>query len=198
MTTATAINFTTARKAMIDSQLRTSGVNDLFVLQRMMDVPREDYVPAASRDVAYMDRSVPLGDGAKLPSPVFHGMMLAEARPTLADEVLVVDSGAGYVPALFAPLVASVTTITPEQATKALRKGKGATLLLVDGAVEALPASLIKVLADDARVVTGVCDNGVTRLSVGRKTGKEVALLSVIEIGIPKLTAFDQPQGFTF
>lgn len=198
MTTATAINFAAARKAMIDSQLRTSGVNDLFVLQRMMDVPREDFLPAASRDVAYMDRSVPLANGAKLPPPLFHGMMLAEAKPTLADKVLVVDSGAGYVPALFAPLVASVTTVAPDQATKALRKGKGASLLLIDGAVEALPASLIKVLADDARVVTGLFDEGVTRMAVGRKTGKDVAFLSVLEIGIPKLAAFDRPQGFTF
>ena len=200
MTIATTqtTDFKAARKAMIDSQLRTSGVNDPWVLQRMMDIPRENYVPAGARDVAYMDRAVPLDNGAKLPSPVFHAMMLAEARPTLADNVLLVDCGAGYAEQLFAPLVGTITVISPEQAAGPSRKGKGATLLLIEGAVEAVPPSLIKRLADNARVVTGVFDRGVTRLAVGQKTGNEIALLPVAEVGMPKLTAFDTPAEFSF
>ena len=48
-----------ARKAMVDSQLRTSGVNEEFVLSRMLAVPREDYLPEDTQQLAYIDRSIP-------------------------------------------------------------------------------------------------------------------------------------------
>jgi protein-L-isoaspartate(D-aspartate) O-methyltransferase len=54
------------RKAMIESQLRVSGVNDPAVLAAFAAVPREDFVPAERRALAYMDRAVPLGDGTVL------------------------------------------------------------------------------------------------------------------------------------
>ncbi|MCC7483291.1 MAG: protein-L-isoaspartate O-methyltransferase, partial [Hyphomicrobiales bacterium] len=86
----------TARKAMIDCQLRVSGVNEEFVLDAMMRVAREDFVPAQVRALAYIDRAVPLGEGRFLAAPLFHGRMLSEARPTQADSVLVIDGGSGY------------------------------------------------------------------------------------------------------
>ena len=52
---------TAARKAMIDSQLRTSGVNADFVLSRMGAVARENFVPASARGFAYIDRAIALG-----------------------------------------------------------------------------------------------------------------------------------------
>jgi protein-L-isoaspartate(D-aspartate) O-methyltransferase len=85
-----------ARKAMIDSQLRTSGVNAEFVLRRMMAVAREDHVPAQLRSLAYIDRMLDLGEGRKLAAPVVQGMMLQEAAPTAADRVLLVDGGSGF------------------------------------------------------------------------------------------------------
>ena len=54
----TKIDMTAARKAMIDSQLRTSGVNEPFVLARMAAVAREDFVPEGAKPIAYMDRAV--------------------------------------------------------------------------------------------------------------------------------------------
>src|SRR3546814_16821837 len=76
---------------MIDSQLRTSGVNEEFVLARMAAVPREDFVPAEARSVAYIDRAIALGEGRFLAAPLFHGRMLALARPTTDDKALIVD-----------------------------------------------------------------------------------------------------------
>ena len=78
-----------ARKAMIDSQLRTSGINAPAVLARMGEVPREDFVPAGARGVAYMDRAIALGGGRHLAPPLVQGMMLQEARPTSADKALI-------------------------------------------------------------------------------------------------------------
>ncbi|MCL4674378.1 MAG: protein-L-isoaspartate O-methyltransferase [Sphingomonadaceae bacterium] len=183
---------------MIDSQLRTSGVNEHFVLERMAAVAREDFVPAASRAVAYIDRAIPLDNGRRLAAPLFYGMVLAEAKPAATDRVLVVDSGAGYLPELLRPLVASVEVIAPEEAVAANRKKGDFTLLVIDGAVEALPAPLIKRLEAGARVVTGLVANGVTRLAIGRRSGDDVALLPLAEIGIPRLGEFDQPKGWSF
>lgn len=187
-----------ARRAMIDSQLRTSGVNEPFVLARMAAVPREDFVPAASRETAYIDRAIPLENGRRLAAPLFYGMMLAEAQPQLADTALVVDSGSGYLPELLRPLVASVDVITPEEALTTSRKRTAYSLLLVDGAVEELPDSLTKRIADGGRVLTGLASKGVTRLAVGRKTAGGVALLPLAELGIPRLSEFDRAAGWSF
>ncbi len=198
MTTSTKIrpDYAAARKAMIDSQLRTSGVNEPFVLERMGTVAREDFVPEASRGTAYMDRAIRLGDGGSLPAPLFHGAMLAEARPQSDDSVLVIDGGSGYLPALVEPLVSSVKTISAADALKA-KKGDY-SLVLVDGAIEHVPANLAKLVAENGRIVTGLVERGVTRLATGRKSGKALALLPLAEMGVPRLGAFDKPESWSF
>lgn len=189
--------FARARRAMIESQLRTSGVNAEFVLKRMSVVPREKHVPEGRQSAAYMDRAIRLENGA-LAAPLFHGMMLQEAEPEGSEQVLIVDNGSGYLPELVGPLVAEMTVISPEEALKAGRKGKGANLLLIDGAVEDVPAKLASRLSEGARIVTGLTTNGVTRLAVGRKSDSGVSLLPVHDIGIPQIAAFDKPKGWSF
>ncbi len=188
----------TARRAMIDSQLRTSGVNEPFALARMNAVAREDFVPESAREIAYIDRSIPLANGRRMAAPLFYGMMLAEAQPQITDQALVVDSGSGYLPELLRPLVGLLEVITPEQALVKNRKGGCFTLLLVDGAVEELPDSLSGRLGDGARVLTGLVASGVTRLALGRKTAGGVALLPLAEMGIPRLSEFDKAKGWSF
>lgn len=186
-----------ARRAMIDSQLRTSGVNTPLVLKRMGEVAREDHVGEKSRGVAYIDRALPLDGGGWIAAPLFYGMLLDEAAPRGGEHALVVDAGSGYLAALVHPLVAQMTVISPEDAVSGT-KGKGADLLLIDGAVEHVPAKLANRLAEGARVVTGMIENGVTRLAIGRRTDSGVALLPVRDIGIPRLSAFDKPKAWTF
>ena len=72
------------------------------------------------------------------------------------------------------------------------------TLVLVDGAIEHVPASLAKLVGEGGRIVTGMVDRGVTRLATGRKSGKALALLPLAEMGIPRLGAFDRPQNWSF
>ena len=195
-TTQTRPDYAAARKAMIDSQLRTSGVNEPFVLERMGAVAREDFVPEASKGTAYMDRAIRLGDGGSLPAPLFHGAMLAEARPTSDDKVLVVDGGSGYLTALVEPLVASVKTISPSEALDATKGDY--SLVLVDGAIEHVPANMAKLVAEGGRIVTGLVERGVTRLATGRKSGKALALLPLAEMGVPRMGAFDKPESWSF
>ena len=75
-----ATDFAAARRAMVDSQLRVSGVNEEWVLSVMGTTAREQFVPAAARGHAYIDRAIPLGDGHALPAPLVQGRMLAEAE----------------------------------------------------------------------------------------------------------------------
>ena len=196
-TLASSPDFTAARRAMIDSQLRTSGVNEPFVLERMGAVAREDFVPEAMRAAAYTDRAIRLGEGKALPAPLFHGMMLAEAQPTMDDEVLVIEGGSGYLAALVEPLVGSLRSLSPEEALGGRKKGTY-TLVLVDGAVEHLPASIAKLVAEGGRIVTGLVERGVTRLATGRKAAGSLALLPLAEIGVPRLHQFDRPASWSF
>ena len=183
---------------MIDSQLRTSGVNAEWVLRRMGAVAREHFVPEGARGFAYIDRAIALGGGRHLAAPVVQGMSLQEARPTTADKALLVDGGSGYLAELLRPLVGSLEVVSPEEATAKSRKGGDFTLLVIDGAVEQLPEALVRRLADDARVVTGLVRNGLTRLAIGRKAAGEVSLLPLAEIGMPVLPEFAAPKGWSF
>jgi protein-L-isoaspartate(D-aspartate) O-methyltransferase len=187
----------TARRAMIDSQLRTSGVNEEYVLARMLAVPREDFLPAEKAAVAYIDRAVTLGGAGHMAAPLFYGKLLLEAVPMPADRVLVVNGGTGYLAALLRPLVAEVTEVTAAEAL-ALTGAAAHTLIVIDGAIEQLPESLAAQLAEDGRIVTGLVLRQVTRLAAGRKVAGQVNLLPVEDLGIPVLHAFDAPKGWSF
>ena len=183
---------------MLDSQLRTSGINAGYVLERMGAVPREDFVPASARGVAYVDRAIALGSGRYLAAPLVQATMLQEARPTRTDKALLVDGGSGYMAELLRPLVGSLEVVSPTEAVASTRKRGEFTLLMIDGAVEQLPDSLVQRLTDGGRVVCGALDNGLTRLATGRKAAGEVALLPLAEIGIPTLPEFARKKEWSF
>lgn len=194
----TANTQATARRAMIDSQLRVSGVNEEWVLAAMARVPREDFVPESARGHAYIDRAIPLDGAHALPAPLVAGMMLVEAAPQADDRVLLVSCGSGYLGELLRPQVAVLDTVSAADAA-AQAKGMGQySLILVDGAIEHLPAGLAGELAEGGRIITGLVERGVTRLAAGRKQGGEVALLPLAEIGIPVLREFAAPKRWSF
>lgn len=192
-----ATDFAAARRAMVDSQLRVSGVNEEWVLSVMGTTAREQFLPAAARGHAYIDRAIPLGDGHALPAPLVQGRMLAEAAPTAQDDVLIVSCGSDYLAELVRPLARSVTVVSAADAAAGAVSGEY-SLLLVDGAAEQLPAALTDTLVDAGRVVTGLVERGVTRLAAGRKLAGSVALLPLAEIGIPVLAEFAAPKRWSF
>ena len=186
-----------ARRAMIDSQLRPSGVNEPWVLAAMASLPREDYVPEAARPSAYIDRAVPLGNGRFLAPPLAHGRMLSEAAPTAADRALLVSSGSDYLAALLRPLVGSLTLVDAASIAGGVAGGPY-SLILIDGAIEVLPDALADALGEGGRIVSGLVERGVTRLAVGRKAGGSVALIGIADIGIPALAEFAAPRRWSF
>ena len=194
----TQFEMSSARKAMIDSQLRTSGVNEDFVLARMGSVAREDFVPEAAKSIAYMDRAIPLGEGRFLASPLVHGKMLSEAMPNGDDRALVIENGSNYLAELLRPLVGSLEKASADEAVAKSSKRKTYSLIIVDGAAEELPETLTKQLEEDGRIVTGIVTRGVTRLAVGRKVGGAVSLQTLAEIGIPVLHQFAKKKEWSF
>jgi protein-L-isoaspartate(D-aspartate) O-methyltransferase len=193
----TTDNSRRARRAMIDSQLRTSGVNEEYVLARMLTVPREDFLPEDKAPLAYIDRAIALPDGAHLAAPLFYGKLLMEAAPTPQDRVLVVNGGTGYLAALLRPLVTELTEVAAAEAGGMAATGT-CSLILIDGAIEHLPAALADQLAEDGRIATGLVLRQVTRLASGRKVAGRINLQPVEDIGIPVLHAFDAPKTWTF
>lgn len=186
-----------ARRAMIDSQLRTSGVNEEYALARMLAVPREDFLPADKAAQAYIDRAVSLGEQGHLAAPLFYGKLLLEAAPAPTDRVLVVSGGTGYLAALIAPLVGTVTQVSAAEAADLTGAGEY-DLVVIDGAIEQLPEGLAAALADNGRIVTGLVLRQVTRLASGRKIAGQVNLQPVEDLGIPVLAAFAEPKRWTF
>lgn len=188
-----------ARRAMIDSQLRVSGVNDPAVLAAMGALPREDYVPPALKANAYVDRALPLGGGAALAAPLVHGRMLAEAALQPGEKVLVI-SDSGYLAALVTAMGGEVTLVSPSIAAS---KNDGTySLVLIDGAAQVLPATVAAMLSANGRLITGMVTRGITRLAAGRKAGGEagegVALMNLAEIGMPVLPAFTAAKSWSF
>jgi protein-L-isoaspartate(D-aspartate) O-methyltransferase len=186
-----------ARRAMIDSQLRTSGVNEEYALVRMLAVPREDFLPAEKASLAYIDRAVSLGAAGHLAAPLFYGKLLLEAVPARDDRVLVVEGGTGYLAELLRPLVAEVATASAADAAAGKASGEY-SLIVVDGAIEQLPEALAACLEENGRIVSGLVLRQVTRLAAGRKVAGKVVLQPVEDLGIPVLHAFDVPKGWSF
>lgn len=192
-----APDFTAARRHMIESQLRTSGINDAWVLDRMAAVPREDYVPEAARASAYVDRTVPLGAGAFLAPPLAQGQILTHAKPRADERTLLIGPATAYLAALIRPLVGELREATPDDVLSGDVDG-AFDLVIVDGAVEHVPAQLAATLAPSGRLVTGVVSRGVPRLAIGRHSGADVSLMTLVESQLPRLPAFDRPQSWTF
>ncbi len=199
---------------MVESQLRTSDVDDQRVIAAMAKVPREDYVPAARRAMAYIDRPIPLDGGRSLNPPLVTGRLLKEAQIAPGDKVLLIGAATGYAAALLVELGASVTAVEEEGGPDTIA-ASGATIvrgplakgsiggapydvLFIDGAVEEVPAALVQQLAEGARVVTGIVDGGVTRLCSGRIVGGALGLSRLADIEMVILPGFAAPARFTF
>ncbi|WP_255988794.1 protein-L-isoaspartate O-methyltransferase family protein [Chitinolyticbacter albus] len=129
-----------ARYLLVEQQIRPWDVLDKRVLQRFLDVKREDFVPADKKNLAFVDTELPLGNGAYMLAPKVEGRLLQEVALKPTDRVLVVGAGTGYLMALAAGLCAEVQGVEIEPALKAqaeqnlVRAGiKNARVELADG-----------------------------------------------------------------
>lgn len=103
--------FGTLRQRMIDHDLRARGIADERVLQAMLRLPRQEFVPAAYRAQSYEDHPLPIGEGQTISQPYIVAIMLEALSLKPTDTVLEVGTGSGYVTALLGELVACVVSV---------------------------------------------------------------------------------------
>lgn len=127
--------FSTARLKMVDGQVRTSDVTDRRILDAMLTVPREAFVPAAKQALAYLDLDLDVSEGAAkrfLIKPQLTGKLLQAAEIGEGDNVLVVGCATGYLAALTAKLARQVTATECDSALAAKAKDAFAALGLAN------------------------------------------------------------------
>lgn len=217
--TNTDINsdFSIMRKAMIDSQLRPNAVDEKWILAAMASHPREDFVPTEYRNLAYMDRSIPLGNGRYLPPALTSALMLQKADIQGDDHILYIGGASGYNVNIAATRAASVVAvdpdfegpnsdnITPVKAALHLGSAENApySLIIIEGAVEQVPQNIIDQLADGGRLICGLADGKVSQLCIGYKRGPSLALVAFMECEIESFTGnaavgFEKEKEFSF
>lgn len=211
------MDYAAARRAMVDSQLRPQAVTDPRVVAAMASVPREQFAPAVSREVAYNDRMLPLGGGRAMSAPATLGRMLVELAVAPGERTLVIGAGAGYASAVLVELGASVTAVESDTALAEqhrvlvpgvdlisgdLAEGAPAAapfdVILIDGAVETIPETLIAQLAPDGRLAACLVDRNVQRLVIGRRAGSGFGVKSIVDAAAAPLPGFARPHAFTF
>jgi len=192
------------RTNMVDSQLRTNDVTDHRILQAMLDLPREKFVPENKAGVAYMDRDILVdrdkgGADRYMMSPVTIARLTQLAGVDEKDMVLVVGCATGYVAALLGRLADSVICLEhDERLEKAaamrleeLECDNSATVvgpldegyfkegpydvILINGGVEVIPPVLFDQLKDGGRLVAvELPRENVGRAHLYRKIGEDV------------------------
>ena len=220
---ATANNHSSiARKAMVDSQLRTNDVIEPALVAALRDTAREPHLPEAHRASAYVDRAIALGNGRALNPVLTTARLIADTRPSAGQSVLLIGGATGYAAALLAHMGMTVTAVESDSglssiARDALTGMAGVTwfegpladgaaagapydVLIVDGAVETLPAALLAQLRPGARIAFGLIDGAVTRLARAVAVGgtQDVRGLPFVDLECVHLPGFAPPPRFTF
>ncbi|MBL3677267.1 MAG: protein-L-isoaspartate O-methyltransferase [Alphaproteobacteria bacterium] len=196
--------FAVPRHHMVRDQLKPVGVTQESILAAFGGVPREAFVSEVSLPLAYADVPVPLPVGV-LPDPATHARLLALAEPRAADVALEIGASGGYGAAVLAPLVATVIAreadadalaaaqkhwdalILPTVVGRAGWTGEADApfdLIVIAGAVPAVPEALVALLSPTGRLVT------VLRAS-GAPIGQGVLVRPVAGGGFSVYPAFD-------
>lgn len=215
-------DFAAAREAMVDSQVRTSDVTRYAIIEAMLEIPRELFVPRARRDVAYAEAEIPIAPGRAMLMPRAFAKMIEAAGIGASDLVLDLAPGTGYSTAVIARLAAAVVAIEPNaelarQATEALESleivnaivshgdptaGDPAhgpyDVIFVNGAVERVPEALTDQLKDGGRLVAIFVERGVGQCRVVLRVGDTLAQRIADDITGPLVPGFEKKRVFAF
>jgi len=220
------VDFAQARRMMVEGQVRTSDVTDLALIDAMLAVPRERFVPADQEKLAYLDLDLPVGQAPgqgsrRMLKPMVLAKLIqaAELQPT--DVVLDVACATGYTAAVLARLAARVTALEEDAALAAVAKralsdlapgnvavvtgpltagwlaGAPYDVILLEGATEIVPRSLFSQLRDGGRLL---CVEGRNpgKAMVYRSVAGDVTGRPIFDAAAPLLPGFVEPPAFVF
>jgi protein-L-isoaspartate(D-aspartate) O-methyltransferase len=114
----------TARRMMVDGQVRTADVHNPDLIAAMSDVPRERFVPPGLSEQAYVDCDLEIAKGRSMLKPMVLAKLIQAAHVQPEDHVLDVGCGLGYSSAILAWLVGSVVAL--EEDAELVRAAKEA------------------------------------------------------------------------
>lgn len=225
---APMIDFAELRRGMVDGQVRTNDVTDLRIVEAMMEIPRERFVPEALRSLAYIDDDLlvrqPSATGPARyilePMVLAKLLQLADVQPT--DLVLTIGAATGYSAALLARLSGQVVSVEDDAeliaAANAALADVGAAnvatfqgpltagwageapydIIFLNGSIEEVPEALVAQLKDGGRLVGVKGKGGAGRAIVVTKVGTAPSEVSAFNAAAPALPGFEAPARFTF
>lgn len=213
-------DFATRRTMMVDTQVRPSDVTKFPIIDAMLSVPREDYVPDSKREAAYMGENVDLGGGRVVLEPRTLAKML-DAIDIQADEVVLdLGCGLGYSAAILSRMADFVVAVEEDEAmageaqtalsehgadnvaviagplTEGNAKNGPYDAIMIQGAVEEVPATLTDQLKDGGRITCIFADGKLGTVRVGYKIDNEMVWRHAFAAGAPLIPGFEAPRGF--
>lgn len=215
-------DFKAARTAMVDCQIRPSDVTRFPIIQAMLTVPREQYLPSEAQAVAYMGEHVEIGSGRVCLDP----RVLAKLIDTLAiqpdDLVLDVGAGLGYSTAIVASIAEAVVALEQDEALAAeaaatlsaqgvdnavvetgpLVEGAPAhgpyDVIVLQGGVETLPQALVDQLRPDGRIAMIRMRGALGVAELGIKGANGITWRRSFDATAPILPGFAAEKAFVF
>lgn len=214
--------YATRRVMMVDTQVRPSDVTKYPIIDAMLAVPREAFVPEALRDAAYIGENLALGGGRALLEPRTLAKFLDALEILPADRVLDIGAAGGYGAAVLGRMVGSVTAL--EEAgpladqTEAALTAQGAAnvtlirgdlaaglpgkgpfdVIVIEGGVQVMPDAILDLLADGGRIVALFQDGVLGTARLGRKEGGRVYWRDLFNTTAPILPGYVRKAGFSF
>ena len=209
-------DFSTQRVMMVDTQVRPSDVTKFPIIAAMLAVAREDYVPAACRDTAYVGESLDLGAGRVLMDARVFAKLLDVLDIQPDEQVLDLGAGLGYGAAVLARLADHVTAVEENAAladqakaimqeipnvtvqTAPLVSGGTGTYdaILIEGGVEQVPAAILGNLRDGGRIAAVFMQGALGIAKIGHKSGSDVTWRYAFNASLPILAGFSQKTEF--
>jgi protein-L-isoaspartate(D-aspartate) O-methyltransferase len=219
-------DFSTARQKMVDGQVRPSDVTDSRIIDAMLAIPREAFVPQAQRSLAYLDLDIDVSEGGPnkrfLLRPAVTAKLLQAADIKATDDVLVAGCASGYLAALAATLARRVTATECDpslaakaQATLAAHSPGNVTVktaavgdgdsasapfdvILLNGTTEIAPENLYRQLREGGRLVGTFALAGPQRAMVVTASHGDFGHRALFDTAIPVLPGLERPAAFVF
>ncbi|HEV8463832.1 MAG TPA: protein-L-isoaspartate O-methyltransferase [Pseudolabrys sp.] len=214
--------FATARRNMVEGQVRTADVTDLRILSAMLEIPRENFVPAAAAGLAYLDLDLAVGEAGsrRLLKPMVFAKLIHAADIKSSDRVLDVGCGTGYGAAVLARMASQVVALDQDSglvqaARSALASQSNVTVVsgplaagwpqgapydvvLFEGATEVAPQAFLSQLKDGGRLVCILGSGPGTRAMLYCRSGQELGGRPVFDAGAAVLPGFARAATFAF
>ena len=190
--------FSTARQKMVDSQVRPSDVTDIRIIDAMLAVPREAFVPENKRALAYLDLDLEVGEGGPakqfLIKPAVLAKMLQAAEIKETDHVLVVGCATGYAAAVIGKFAAQVhSSAAVGDPAKA-----PFDVIVLNGATEIVPEKLYAQLRDGGRLVGVFAMSQPPRATLVTRSHGDFGKRALFDAAAPVLPGMERVPAFVF